>query len=72
MALARSMPYPYAEARLLHMYGRLHIQKGEPQAAREQLEAARAIFARLGARMDTERVEQALDVLSHNDGAGAL
>jgi transposase/Tfp pilus assembly protein PilF len=69
LALARSMPYPYAEARLLHVYGRLHIQKGEPQAARERLEAARAIFARLGAPTDTAQVEQALAGLSQKQGS---
>jgi transposase len=68
LALARSMPYPYAEARLLHVYGRLHSQKGEPQAARERLEAARAIFARLGARTDAGQVEQALGQLSPKPG----
>src|SRR5205823_771836 len=64
VALARRMPHPYAEARLLHMYGRLHIQKGEPEAAREQLEAALAIFQRLGARADVARTEQALATLT--------
>ena len=51
LALARSMPYPYAEARLLHVHGCLPIQKGEPEAARERLEVALALFRRLGARM---------------------
>jgi tetratricopeptide (TPR) repeat protein len=69
LTLARSMPYPYAEARLLHVYGRLHVQKGEPQAARERLEAARAIFARLGAAIDAGQVEQALAGLSQKQGS---
>jgi tetratricopeptide (TPR) repeat protein len=60
LELARGMPYPYAEARLLHVQGALHGQQGELEAAREQLEAARAIFARLGARVDSERVEREL------------
>jgi Flp pilus assembly protein TadD len=38
--LARSMPYPYAEGRLLHVYGQMHAQKGERGLARERLEAA--------------------------------
>ena len=59
LELARHMPYPYAEARLLHVYGRLHVQKREPQAAQERLEAARALFRRLGADKDAEWVEQA-------------
>jgi tetratricopeptide (TPR) repeat protein len=60
LALARSMPYPYAEARLLHVYGEMHVAKGEPGPARERLEAALAIFRRLDARKDAERVERAL------------
>ncbi len=64
LALARSMPYPYAEARLLQLAGVVHAQTGEPEAARERWEAAGAIFARLGARMDSARVEQDLAGLS--------
>src|SRR5205085_4327416 len=37
LALARSVPYPYAEGRLLHVYGEMHLQKGEPGPARERL-----------------------------------
>src|SRR5262249_5117559 len=55
-----------AEARLLHTYGELHGQKGELGAARERLEAALAIFQRLGARQDAALVEQALAILSQN------
>ena len=44
LALARRMPYPYAEARLLHVYGQMHLEKGEPGPAPERLEAALAIF----------------------------
>jgi tetratricopeptide (TPR) repeat protein len=63
LSLARRLPYPYAEGRLLHAYGALHTQQGEPEAALERLEAALAIFRRLGARKDAERVEQALSTL---------
>ena len=62
-ALARGMPYPYAEARLLHVYGLLHAEQGEPEPARERQEAALAIFRRLGARKDIERVEQDIAAL---------
>jgi hypothetical protein len=54
------MPYPYAAARLLHVYGQMHVAKGEPGPARQRLEAALAIFRRLGTRKDAERVERAL------------
>jgi tetratricopeptide (TPR) repeat protein len=60
ITLARSMPYPYAEARLLHLSGRLQAQVGKPEAARERLTTALAIFQRLGARKDVEQVEQDL------------
>jgi hypothetical protein len=60
------MPYPYAEARLLHVYGEMHVAKGEPGPAREWLETALAIFRRLGARKDAEQVEQALTALLSN------
>ncbi len=63
LALARSMPYPYAEARLQQVYGDLHVQKRATEAAREQLQAALDIFRRLGAGKDIERVEQAIAAL---------
>jgi tetratricopeptide (TPR) repeat protein/transcriptional regulator with XRE-family HTH domain len=63
IALAHAIPYPYAEGRLLHLYGTLHARKGEPELARERLEAALAIFQRLGARKDIELAEQTLAVL---------
>jgi tetratricopeptide (TPR) repeat protein len=63
LALARSMPYPYGEGRLLHVYGAMHVQKGKLEPAREQLETALATFWRLGARKDAERVEQAIEDL---------
>ena len=52
LSLACSMPHPYSEARLLHIYGEMHVHKGEMGPARERLEAALAIFRRLGARKD--------------------
>jgi tetratricopeptide (TPR) repeat protein/transcriptional regulator with XRE-family HTH domain len=60
LALARRMPQPYAEGRLLHLYGLLYVQKGERRPAREHLETAQAIFQQLGARKDIERVQQDL------------
>jgi hypothetical protein len=63
LSLARSMPYPYGEGRLLHVYSLMHVHKGQSGPARERLEAALAIFRRLGARKDVEHVEQALATL---------
>jgi tetratricopeptide (TPR) repeat protein len=62
-ALARSMPYPFGEASALYEWGRLDAARGEPQLARKHLEAALAIFQRLGARPYVERTERALQEL---------
>ena len=63
LTLTRRVPYPYAEARLLHVYGLMHARRGEPEAARERLREALAIFRRLGARKDVERAERVLTSL---------
>jgi hypothetical protein len=60
LQVARAMPYPYAEARLLQVDGQMRAERGAPDQAREQLAAALAIFRRLGARKDIERTEQLL------------
>jgi hypothetical protein len=57
------MQYPYAEARLLQVYGQLHAQQGDHEPARARLGAALAIFRRLGARKDIERTEHLLAAL---------
>jgi transposase len=66
LALARELPYPYAEARLLHVSAQMHIQRGELEPARARLEGALAVFRRLGARQDTAQVDRALASLSQN------
>jgi tetratricopeptide (TPR) repeat protein len=63
LALARPMPYPYGEARLLQVYALLHARLGEPEGARDRLDEAHAIFRRLGARNDIEWAEQLLSAL---------
>ena len=63
LALARAMPYPYAEGRLLHVCGEKHILEGEPRPGRECLGAALTIFRRLGARKDIIGTEQLLATL---------
>jgi tetratricopeptide (TPR) repeat protein len=63
LQVARAMPYPYAEARLLQVYGQMHAKRGAPDQARNQLAAALAIFRRLDARKDIERTEQLLTAL---------
>ncbi|MGH2345833.1 MAG: tetratricopeptide repeat protein [Chloroflexota bacterium] len=50
------MPYPHGEGRLLHVHDQLQARTGEPALARSSLDAALAIFQRLGARKDIELV----------------
>jgi hypothetical protein len=64
LALARSIPYPYAGGRLQQVYGQLLLAQGEIEPARERLGAALATFRRLGARLDAERTAQWLDTVS--------
>jgi len=66
LELARSLPYPYAEARILYRVGLLEQQQGEPEQAQERLEGALMIFRRLGARKDIERTEQELAALDRS------
>jgi predicted ATPase len=63
LELARAMPYSYAEGRLLRLYGEMHITRGESELAHERLEAALAIFERLGARADAGKAELTLSGL---------
>jgi tetratricopeptide (TPR) repeat protein len=60
LALSRAMPYPYAEAKALYVYGLLHSTSSEPAQARVRFEAALAICRRLGERLYAERIERAL------------
>jgi adenylate cyclase len=66
VSLARSISYPYAEARALYEFGGMFGQKGEPGRARERLEEALGIFRRLGATKDVERTERALATLDRS------
>lgn len=61
LSLARAMPYPYAKAKALYVYGQLHTAKREP--ARARYETALAILGRLGERLYAEQIERALDRL---------
>jgi len=63
LALCRAMPYPYAEAKALYVYGQFHTAKGEPDLAREQYHAALAICERLGEGLYRPHIERALAAL---------
>ena len=60
LALARSMPYPYAEAKGLFVCGDLYAVQDERERAREQYVASIAILGQLGERLYAEGVERAL------------
>lgn len=63
LALARPMPYPYAEAKALDMYGQLFTAQGEWALAREKYQAALAILDPLGERLYAQWIERALTTL---------
>ena len=65
LALARRIAYPYAEGRLLAVYGEFHHQQGEPDAARACWQASLVLFQRLDARKDIERLEHAIAACTH-------
>jgi tetratricopeptide (TPR) repeat protein len=67
LGLARSLPHPYAEARILYQLGtmpRVWADREAGAGARERLHEALVIFQRLGAKKDIERTEQALAELA--------
>ena len=63
-ALSESVPYPYAESKVLREYGMLHIREGEPEQARKRLSAALGIFRRLGASDHAGQTERALGTVA--------
>jgi tetratricopeptide (TPR) repeat protein len=61
IAIARAMPYPYAEAQTLAEWGRLLVSWGDTAAGHAHLERALAISERLGARPLAERIQRDLE-----------
>jgi hypothetical protein len=59
------MPYPYAEAKALWVYGQLEMERGDPRAAREHFTAALAICDQLGEGLYRPRIEQDLELINH-------
>jgi tetratricopeptide (TPR) repeat protein len=64
VALPGSLPYPYAEALARYEWGRMELQRGQPEQARALLEEALVTFQQLGARPYVEWTEQALTVIA--------
>jgi tetratricopeptide (TPR) repeat protein len=60
LALAKEVGCPHARGRALYEVGVLEIRAGDAEGAREQLEQARRILERLGARPDVARVDAAI------------
>jgi tetratricopeptide (TPR) repeat protein len=63
LQLALGMPFLYGQARTLFEWGRVDAGQGKTEEARKRFGQARDIFRRLGARADTESVENALKAL---------
>jgi class 3 adenylate cyclase len=60
--LWQEIELPYESARTRVLYARALSAEGDLAAARRDLRAARAVFERLGARLDLQRVEELLGV----------
>jgi transcriptional regulator with XRE-family HTH domain len=63
LALTRAMPYPYAEAKALWVYGQLEAARGDPAGARERFTQAMAICDRLGEGLYRPHIERDLVAL---------
>ena len=63
LTVARAIPCPYDEAKAHYVAGLVSMRQGKHAETRTHFEAALAILHRLGERLYTERVEQALVVL---------
>jgi tetratricopeptide (TPR) repeat protein len=66
LSIARESGLPYEEALLLEAEGRIYEGEGAPERVRERLEESLAIFRRLGASPDAERVEKWLTLLGES------
>jgi len=60
LKIARSLPYPYAEARLLQEEASHLLRHGDQEGAQKGFRQALGIFRKLGAQGGVEEVEQAL------------
>jgi tetratricopeptide (TPR) repeat protein len=64
IASCRRLPYPYAEAKALYVYGQLHVAQGEQDSARMRFAAALTILSRLGERLYAQQIKRALELIS--------
>jgi tetratricopeptide (TPR) repeat protein len=63
LTLARGMPHPYAEAKVLYTTGCLDAACGEPAAARRRFTASLTICTQLGERLYAESIEREMSAL---------
>jgi predicted ATPase/class 3 adenylate cyclase len=64
LRLARDLPYPFGEARVLYAYGMAQAEHGKREAGRHHLEKAAAMFRHLGARLYTDQVREVIASLT--------
>jgi tetratricopeptide (TPR) repeat protein len=67
VSVARSMPYPYAEALVRHERGVIQARRGEKRRAALGFRKALTIFRRLGAAPAADRTAQELDNLGPDE-----
>src|SRR5262249_35718208 len=60
ISLSQAIPYPYAEAKALYIYGQLNAALGQKEYASDKYKAALAICDRLGEGLYRPRIEHAL------------
>lgn len=60
LAICQTAPYPYAEAKVRYVSGRVYTATGKPADANEEFARALAICARLGERCYRVHIERAL------------
>jgi predicted ATPase len=70
LVLCKRMPYPYAEAKVRHVYGQLCLAMGETDLARAQFEQALDICEALGEHMYRPIIKQALEPLKTVSSTG--
>jgi len=63
LALSQSMPYPYAEARILYTFGLFYLEQSDHKPARIHLRAARDICKRLGERLYRKHIARRLAMI---------
>jgi transcriptional regulator with XRE-family HTH domain/tetratricopeptide (TPR) repeat protein len=60
LSLCRAIPYPYVEAKALHVYGQIDAASGEKEHAYANFQAGLAILHQLGERLYAKHLERAL------------